>query len=270
MSIPGCACVTLIVALAGPAAGAQNFPCPALTRVGVSDVGYSSYQEDGEIRGAAVDLVAQMGQRSGCKMEIAWFPRRRLFTEFESGHLELVMSAVQTPQRDRAGAFQPYVYTVFDLLLSKRGNTGFTSLTEFTNASTARLNLTRGSAFTPEVQRQIDRLESAGRIEWVSDYGVAFTKMAMGRTDGTISSPIIYLWHMRHTARPDQIAIIALPEARRQPVGMYLSNRTLTPPVQQAFIDLLRQMVKDDAPRRAYAAYLDSATMTRLFGSGLP
>lgn len=265
MSFPQLACVTLITALAGATAGAQTFPCPKLTRVGVSDLGFSSHQEDGEIRGAAVDLVAEMRRRSGCKMEIAWFPRSRLFTEFESGHLELVMSAVQTAQRDRVGRFLPYGHTVFDLLLAKRGATDFTSLADFTDRSAGQLNLTRGSAFTPEIQRQIERLERAGRIEWVSDYGVAFNKMAMGRTDGTISSPIIYSWHMKHTPRPDQIATIRLPETRRQQVGMYLSNQNLGPAMQQGFVGLVQQMVKDGVPRRAYARYLAPPVMARLF-----
>lgn len=259
-------CLTLISAPLAAQAADAPFHCPELTRIGVSELGYSSYQEDGQIRGASVELAQQFGKRSGCKVEVLWFPRSRLFTEFQSGNVDLAMASVKTPSRDSAGVFVPYFYTVFDLLLSKQLGGRYTSLTDFTDHGTASLNLTRGSAFTPEVERQIERLEKAGRIEWVNDYGIAFGKLAIGRAAGTISSPIIYTWHMRQLNQPGQIVVLPLPEAQRQPVGIYLSRKSLSPAVRATYTRVIEGMVKDGLPTQVYGRFLNPAIMARLVG----
>jgi polar amino acid transport system substrate-binding protein len=262
-------CLTVSLALCLPLpVMASDFACPGITRIGVSEQGFSSFEENGRYRGASIDIMGELAKRSGCPVELTMFPRGRLFAELQSGRVDMALGAVQTPERDRAGQFEPYAFTLFDLWLSKNVSGNYRSLADFVEHGTATLNLTRGSSFSPEVERQIGRLAAAGRIEYVNDYTIGFNKIALGRAEGTIASPVISAWHIQRLNAGRDIVRVALPEAPRQLVGLYLSNRTLKPEARTGYARTLRRMVADGTTIRAYGRYLDTAAMARLFPGG--
>jgi polar amino acid transport system substrate-binding protein len=264
-----CTCLTVSLAMfVALPAKAGNFPCPGITRVGVSEQGFSSFEENGRYRGASVDIMNELAKRTGCKVALTMFPRGRLFAELQSGRVDMALGAVQTPGRDRAAQFQPYAFTLFDLWLSKNVSGKYRSLADFVDHGTATLNLTRGSSFSPEVERQIGRLAAAGRIEYVNDYTVGFNKIALGRAEGTIASPVISAWHIQRLKAGRDIVRVALPEAPRQLVGLYLSTTSLKPEARSGYARTLHGMIADGTTIRAYGRYLDASAMARLFPGG--
>lgn len=90
-----------------PAARAEPV-CPPVTRVGLSDLGYTSYREQGRIGGIAVDIANEMARRTGCKFEFHWYPRQRLFIELAAGHVDMTMGSLRLPERDAYANYLPY------------------------------------------------------------------------------------------------------------------------------------------------------------------
>ncbi len=259
----------ILFLLATAPSQAQAFNCPAVTRVGLSDLGFSSYRDGAVYRGASVDVVNELARRTGCKFELRWFPRGRMFAEFDNGNIDLVMGAAQTPLRDRNGNFIPYCYTQFELLLSKNVAGSFRSLKDFVDHSRARLNIPRGIYHLDAVQVQLDRLEQAGRLEWVNDYDVVFKKIAAGRAEGTLAPPILYTWYVTPTGKGDAMNALQIPESPRQLVGLYLSKRNISADVQQAYTAAMRGIVADGAIIRIYERYLDPVMMKRVYKGGV-
>lgn len=252
-----------MLAAAAPLAAAVN--CPAVTVVGVSDLGYSGFQEHGKVRGAGPDMVAELGRRTGCKFELRWFPRGRLFAQFDSGRLDMTTSSVSSRERNVHGQFAPYAYTRFELLLHKDVKGTFSSLTDFVDRSQARLNIVRG----PQVNVQLERLRQAGRLEEVNDYDVVFKKMAARRTDGTLAPPVLYQWHTQRHGNASQLVMVAIPESPAQLVGMYFSRDTLSAEVRQAYTQALRSIVEDGTVLKIYGRYVSQATVRRVFEGGI-
>ncbi len=256
-----------LVLCATLSASALAADCPAVTRVGLSDLGYSAFQADGKYQGVSVDIIAELSKRTGCKFELLWFPRGRLFAEFEAGKVDITMGAVRTAERDAIARHVPYSYTQFELLLHKQLGK-FSSLADFVDHSKARLNLTRGIAYSPETAVQVERLTQAGRVELVNDFEVVFKKMALNRADGTIAPSMIYTLHVRRQGLTDLVAM-PLPEAPRQVIGMYVSKRSVPLEARNMISAAVRSMVEDGSMPARYGVYLDPAALALLFRGGV-
>jgi polar amino acid transport system substrate-binding protein len=249
---------------------ARAIECPALTRVGISDLGYASFQDGKQYKGISVDIIAELGQRTGCKFELVWYPRGRLGVEFELGHVDIMTGAVQSPERDKNGRFVPYAFTQFDLLLSTRVAGTFTGLADFVQRGTGRLNLVRGIPASPAMTVQFDLLTRAGRLEQVADFDIAFKKIEARRADGTIATPTIYLRQLALMGKAaNTLTPVALPESPRQFVGLYLSSKSISLQVANTYRTALRAMVEDGTVVRIYERFIEPPTVKRLFREGV-
>ena len=260
------ACHALLLAAVPAQAAAPA--CPQ-ARVGLSDLGYSSFQEGEHYRGTAVDIIAELHMRTGCTFKLEWFPRGRLFAQFANGRLDIAMSSLRSPERDHAGTWLPYTYTQFELLLTKSQAGKFRSLADFVDHSHARLNVTRGVSYAPAVLAQMDRLEKQGRLEYVNDYGVVFRKIMAGRADGTLAPPVIHALHTRQLHLDDKVTVYAISESPRTMAGMYVSSHTITPAARRLYADALRAMINDGTIQKIYEHYLGADVARRMFSGGM-
>ena len=260
------AAFALLAAL--PRAAAAN-DCPPLTKVGVSDLGYASYQVEGKNAGASVDIIGELARRSGCQLQIVWYPRGRMLNDFEAGRIDVAMGSVHTDARDQYASFMPYSYTQFTLLLSTRVATKYASLAEFIDRGTERLNLARGVVYSPDINAQLTRLAGSDRVELVNDFDVVFRKIMARRADATIAPAIIYAMHLKRLGIADQVVALPIPEGPRQLVGMYVSHKSVAPTARALFAATLRAMVEDGTTRAIYGRYLDPGAMKVLFKDGL-
>lgn len=249
-----------------PAACAAT-ACPALTRVGVSDLGYTSYRENGRITGIAIDLVNELARRTGCRFEFQWYPRQRLFVELEAGRIDMAMGSLRTPQRDVYASYLPYAYLQYDLIVRAPDGQRYSSLSDFVARGSGRLNVTRGLVYDTAVETQLALLASAGRLEVVNDFETVFGKLEMGRADGTLATPPIYGRYMK-LHRLHGIAVIPLPEATPRFTGIYVSKKTIVPAVRVRYAAVLKTMVGEQYVSGLYGHYFDEATVKRTFRQG--
>ena len=259
--------IVVALALNLPAQGAE-FTCPALTHVGVSDLGYLSYQEHGANRGIAIDLVNEIARRTGCQFSVEWYPRGRMFVQLSNGQLDLAMSALRDPERDRAGSWIPYSYTQFQLLTRQNGRR-FASLAEFVEHGTGRLNLTRGIVYPPAVSALLERLDKLGRLEYVSDYDIVFRKIQAGRADGTLAPAVIHLMHQRRLGMLGQLQSMPVAEWPRSLTGLYVSHRTVSAAMRQRLSSVLYEMVSEGLVQNIYQQYLGAEFARETFAGGV-
>jgi polar amino acid transport system substrate-binding protein len=250
-----------------PAAHAEAL-CPPVTRVGLSDLGYTSYREHGRIAGIAVDIANEMARRTGCKFEFHWYPRQRLFVELKAGRIDMSMGSLRTPERDAYAQYLPYAYLQYDLVLAQPGGQQYASLSDFVARGSGRLNVTRGIIYDAAIETQLALLASAGRLELVNDYETVFGKLELGRAEGTLATPPIYGKYLKHSRLKKQVVIMPLPEATPRFTGIYLSRETMPEAVRQRYTAALKAMTVEQGVRAIYARYFDDATVKRTFRNG--
>ncbi|ELX11441.1 hypothetical protein Jab_1c00210 [Janthinobacterium sp. HH01] len=256
-----------ILLLAAPSARAAAGPC-APARAGLSDLGYSSYREGGVIRGSTVDVLQEMHRRSGCDFQLGWYPHGRLYAQFFNGSLDLTGASLRTPERDRHGLWLPYTYTHFELLLLNKDAGKFSSLADFVEHSSVRLNVTRGISYSAATMVQMERLQKLGRLEYVNDYGVVFRKILAGRAEGTLAPPAIHVLHQRQFHMLGKMTGTPFAESPRAMVGMYVSKQ-VPAAARQRYIDALRTIVGDGTVQTIYERYLGEEITRRIFSGGV-
>ena len=250
-----------------PAAAAPGRACPA-ARAGISDLGYASYRDGATFRGTTVDLLQEIQQRTGCPINLEWYPRGRLYAQYFSRQLEITGSSLRTPERDRQGVWLPYAYTHFELVLVNGQARKFNTLAEFVDGSTARLNVTRGIAYAPATQAQMERLQKLGRLEYVNDYGVVFRKILAGRAEGTLAPPAIHVLHQRQFKMLGKMTSTPFAESPRALVGMYVS-KNVPPPVLRRYAEAVHAIVADGTVQKIYERYLGEEIARRIFSGGV-
>jgi polar amino acid transport system substrate-binding protein len=262
------ACLPLLMLLLPLAASGAPEVCPPVTRVGVSDLGLTSFRDEGRIAGLGIDVVTEAARRAGCKIELMWFPRQRLFVELEAGRIDMTMGALRLPERDAYATHIPYAYLQYDLVLTRRAQRRYTSLADFVRNGSGRLNLTRGVKYDAAIELQLEILAAAGRIELVNDFETVFSKVEMGRADGTLASAPIYTKYLRAERFKGLLTVIPLPESAPRLTGIYISRRTTTPAARANYVAAVKTMVADQTVQVLYGRYFDDAAMKRLFQPG--
>jgi polar amino acid transport system substrate-binding protein len=242
--------------------------CPPVTRVGLSDLGYTAYREQGRIAGISVDIANELERRTGCKFEFSWYPRQRLFVELAAGHIDMTMASLRLPERDAHARYLPYAYLQYDLVLAASPSRSYASLSDFVEHGKGRLNVTRGIAYDAPIETQLARLATAGRLEVVNDFETVFAKLEMGRADGTLATPPIYSKYLKDNKMQARAVVIALPEAAPRFTGIYLAKSTISPAVRDRYAAALKAMLMDQTIRTIYARYFDEATLQRMIRPG--
>ncbi len=256
----------LIVSLSCLTAARAGSVCPPVTRVGLSDLGYTSYREDGRIAGIAVDIANEMARRTGCKFVFQWYPRQRLFVELESGRIDMTMGSLRTPERDAYASYLPYAYLQYDLVLARTDGKQYSSLSDYVARSSGRLNVTRGVAYDAAIEIQLATLASHGRLEVVNDFEIVFGKLELGRAAGTLATPPIYGKYLKDSKV--KATIVPLPESAPRFTGIYLSKQTMSPAVREHYAAALKAMTSEQSVRTIYTRYFDDATVKRTFRNG--
>jgi polar amino acid transport system substrate-binding protein len=243
---------------------ARGADCPAHTRVGISEAADTKARA----RGLARQLVDTMAKRTGCAFEVSWYPPARLYQQFSSRKIDMVMAALRTPERDRDGELLPYGYSQLELVLRRSEEGKYRSLAQFVDASRGQLNVPRGIAFPPELQRQLDRLQQAGRLEYVNDYAVAFKKISFGRTDGTLAPPPVQAVRLAELKLEQALSGSPISEAPRRMVGIYVSRSTLSAQARKLYARTLYDIVADGTAQKIYIDVLGETIGRRIYANG--
>ena len=252
--------VALLLALA--AAGAQASYARELS-VGISDLGYSAYLQDGQWHGIVPELMAELAQRTGCQLKLSQRPRARVLLEFEQGQLDVITSSMQAPERDRVGHFLPYAYTELDLIVV--GDATPHSIAELRRHRDIKLGVVRGVRLGEALSAAVDDMLASRQAEYSPDFDNLVAKLGAGRIQAAVIPNAIHAKMRRDGRLPAQAVTVDLPEAPAEVIGLYLNRKNLPAEdvrLLQRHLDALR---REGWVQATYARYLGEAEVRRLF-----
>ncbi len=262
----------LLLALAGSATAlpphASRAACTRPLQVGVSLLGWGAYEEGGQLRGIVPDLVAQLGARSDCRLELQLRPRARVMLDFQNRQLDLVTSAQRTPERDAAGDFLPYAFSGFDLVARPELREPLDSVAALGAQRRLRLGMVRGIQLSPALTAATERLLAEGRVEWATDFQNLAARLQAGRFQVAIFPTVIHGKLIRDGVLPPQFRVIELGDNPPTPIGLYLHRERLAAALRQRLQQSLLRLVRDGEIERIYARYIGEPATQRLFEAG--
>ena len=254
------AAIALLLALAAPGAQAA---CSRELNVGISDLGYAAYLQDGQWRGVAPELIAELAQRSGCRLKLSPRPRARVLLEFEQGQLDVITSSMRAPDRDRAGHYLPYGYTELDLIVV--GDAIPRTLDGLRQRGDLKLGIVRGVRLGQVLGDIVDGMLASRQAEYSPDFDNLAAKLNAGRLQAAIIPSVIHIKMHRDGALPAQAIAVDLPEAPTELIGLYLNRKNTTADDVQLLQRHLETMRREGWVQGTYARHVGEAEARRLF-----
>lgn len=187
-----CACIArriawlgLLVAGVAPAAPLQD--CTRPLSVGYYAIPPYYYRSayGGAWQGIDQDVVDELARRTGCRFEPRFESRVRIWQQLQGGRLDMSMSGIPTPERERFARFVHYT-TERNLVAVRRAAAGKINASSVLSDETLTVAITRSYRYGPPFDDWIARQAGAGRVFEAADEEAAFRLLVIGRADVAI------------------------------------------------------------------------------------
>jgi polar amino acid transport system substrate-binding protein len=147
-------------------------------RVAYFDLGID-YDPDSK-GGRDVDLINELGRRSGCRFEAVYDSRVRIWKQLEDGSLDMSVSALDTPDRDSFARFVLVSWTHDQVLVHLKPGFPVTA-GEFLADHSLTVGTVKGYRYTPGVDEWVTTLRAQNRTYEAPDLTTLMRVFDAGR-----------------------------------------------------------------------------------------
>ncbi|HMA50482.1 MAG TPA: transporter substrate-binding domain-containing protein [Magnetospirillaceae bacterium] len=250
----------LLSLTAGTASAASSLCGTRPIRLAFFD--YGLYYSHGE--GIDKDLVDALQKRSGCRFDIQVQARARTWEELRTGALDMATSALETPERDGFGWFEPYLRIKNLVVLPDDVGQSVKSADDFLAQPKLVLGVVRGFKHGEDYDRWIDQLRRDNRVVEYVDADLLFRNLAAHRVDGAIADPLVY--HL--LLEPSQLARMTIedwiPSQPGDPVNLVFSKARFDRAAIEEWRGLIRELIADGTMAAIFRRYLPEAEADRV------
>lgn len=223
------------------------------------DFGFLYYEKDGQGQGIDKDLTDEIAKRSGCRFTTQSMPRARVWADLESGDLDMSVSGIQTPERDRFAWFVPYTSIKNVVLLRAASTTNVTRPQDFLARSQLRFGVVRGFTHEAPLNRFIAQLRPAQRIEESASVSLLFEKLKLGRVDGVFSQPVVSRKILQELEMEGEVTIRDwIPKEKGAIGNLILAKSRFSAGEAQRWRKLVGEMRVDGTLEQIYARYVSA------------
>ncbi|HEX2012601.1 MAG TPA: transporter substrate-binding domain-containing protein [Roseateles sp.] len=160
-------------------------------RVGFYSFGPFYYRDAaGNPAGVDADLIAALAERSGCTLQGSLESRVRTWALMNSGKLDITVSGIATPERERLAEFWPYARTRNHALLPRSLAQRVNSAEAFVADRSLRVGVVRGFRHGERLDAWLERLRNRGRVYEVADFDALLRVLRAGRVELVLVHPM--------------------------------------------------------------------------------
>jgi polar amino acid transport system substrate-binding protein len=247
LTVPG------VQALAQPAACGPY-------RVALYEYGSLAYRGEGSIpAGIDVDIVNEVGRRTGCKFETFVDARVRTWADLAHGALDITVSAIETGERDRFARFVIYMRGRNRLLVRADLPGPVETLAAFTEHGELRVAVVKGFSHGPQWDHWIAKLRQQGRVDEYADANTAARLVALGRDAAFLSEPVVWGRILAGSKLEGRVTIIDAFPDDNYAAGFALSRTRVREADARKIQDAVADMRADGSLYRIFSAHLSRA-----------
>ncbi len=129
------------------------------------------WEENGEIKGIAVDLIDELSKRMDIKTSLSIYPLKRALYYMEHGEMDGIMILIQTPERERYLNYTDPVITVRGLIWSaadrKGGAVEFEKLEDL---KSYKIGVTRGYSYGEQLDAILKTMQADVSAKDINNY----------------------------------------------------------------------------------------------------
>jgi len=249
---------------AGPAS-AETHGCGNL-RSAFYEYGALYYQAaDGHWTGIDKDVVDEVARRMGCTIEPSTDSRVRIWAGLSGGNLDMSVSAVATPEREKIGRVVPYLSERNYVLVNKEVGTNIHSMDDFLAAPDIKIGVIKSFRHGKAYDAWLDRLRAKGRVFEAADYGALLRLFKLGRVQAIMAITAGWYPLLKHDQMAGTYRIMDWAPPKDAVIGgLILSRQRVDEAMAARFSKTIQAMRDDGTLRRIFERHLDAEQATRL------
>ncbi len=211
------------------------------------------YEEDGRVRGLAVDILTEAFKRCGQPFTIKVVPWARALREAQEGSADAIFTAVKTPEREQALLFthEPIIALVVSLFVRKDAGIAYTGdLAPLAQLRFGTVNqFSNGALFDGAVKSGLIK-----KAEVVNETDNNVKKLLASRIDVMVNNRYGAIHFLKKNQALAQVVELA-PEVDNSPGYLAFTKKRDFSKLAQAYDAALEAMKRDGSYRRILERY---------------
>jgi len=257
------ACALLLVAAC--AGAADHAPCGTL-RSAFYEYGALYYRDaDGGWAGIDKDVVDEVARRMGCTIAASTDSRVRIWAGLSGGNLDMSVSSVSTPEREKFSRVVPYIAERNYVLVGKQVGAHIHSMGDFLAAPGIRIGVIKTFRHGKAYDAWLDRLRAQGRVYEAPDYVGLLRLFKAGRVQAIMAITSGWYPLLKQEQMAGSYRIMDWAPRRDNVVGgLILSRQRVDEAMLARFSKTIQEMRDEGTLKRIFERHLDAELAAKL------
>lgn len=226
-------------------------------RLAFYEFGSFYYLDKQQARGIDKDVADELMKRSGCRFDVQVLVRARIWADLASGDLDMSVSGIQTPERDKFAWFAHYLsmknYAVVRTEVASQAQTA----ASFMQQPRWQFGVVRAFKHGVEQDNWLDTLRAGQRVQDSANAETLFKKLKEGRIDALFSQPPVYRKHLHDLGLQGQVVVQDwTPSEKGVAHGLILAKARFSEADARQWQALVAGLRGDGTLKRIYNRYL--------------
>lgn len=200
---------------------------------------------DGQWTGIDKEVVDELAQRTGCRFQATLESRVRIWSQLASGKLDMSVSGIATPEREKFAQFVPYFSTRNYFLLQHSLPSDADTPEGFLAQSAYKVAVVKSFKHGGDYDVWLDKLRAQGRVYEAADFRAVVRLLKIGRVQAILALPTSWVPVLREEGLSDKVRVLDWSPKVSVPHGLILSRARVPEPTAERLAKAIRAM-RDD------------------------
>jgi len=212
--------------------------------------------QNGAWAGVDKDVVDELEKRLSCHFVRRTDSRVRIWTSMAAGALDLTVSGIPTPEREKSARFIPYLWSHNYVLLQMDAKPEVQSLENFLAEPGYKVAVIRSFRHGAAYDAWLAKLRAQGRVYETGDFSSLLRLFKLRRVDAMLGLPISWGLLLRHPDMTGQYRIMDWAPQDNIEAGLGVVRTRVSEGLAAQFGRAIRDMQQDGTLRAIYERHL--------------
>lgn len=238
-------CCLMLCATGAARAAPVDSGCGEL-HVSFYELGALYYRDaSGAWGGIDKDIVDELGRRTGCRFIANTDSRVRIWANMAQGRLDMTVSAIPTPEREKWARILPYMTDRNFVMLQPEAATTVDSLDSFLAAPHLKVAVVKTFKHGLIYDAWLDKLRTQGRVYETSDYSSLLRLFKLHRVDAVLALGVSWVPLVREEQMTGQYRLMDWAPKDNFVAGLVLSRSRVKETSVEQFRRAIQAMRED-------------------------
>lgn len=250
-------CCTLL-GVAGLGGAEPRGGCKQLRVAFYEDGALFYHAADGDWTGIDKDVVDELARRLGCTIEASVDSRVRIWAGLNGGNIDMSVSALLLPEREKIGRFVPYMTGRNFVLLHKELSGRLHNMASFLADPQYKIAVVKSYKHGRAYEDWLAKLRAQGRVFETADHLSMMRLFKLGRVDAVMATPTTWYPLVKQEQLAGTYSVMDWAPRENMVSGLIVSRQNIDAATVARFSHTIRAMREDGTLRRIFERHTDA------------